>query len=71
MFSKNSTSDVDTFDVPDNQQETSQFCKFYYTGFCVGEMSCSIIRANHKNGVYFTPDFTISNTDLNLLKETG
>lgn len=53
----------------DNQQETSRFCKFYYTGFCVGEMSCSLIKANHKHGVYYTPDFTIANADLFLLKE--
>lgn len=69
MLSKNSISDVYTFDVPDNQQETTKFCEFYYTGFCVGEMSCSIIKANHKHGVYYTPDFTISNADLNLLRE--
>lgn len=69
MSSENLTSDVYTFDVPDNQQVTSQFCKFYYTGFCVGEMSCSVIRANHKHGVYYTPDLTIANADLNLLKE--
>ncbi len=69
MPSDNPISDVYTFDVPGNQQETSRFCKFYYTGFCVGEMSCSIIRANHKRGVYYTPDFTISNADLTLLKE--
>ena len=69
MPSKNPTTDVYTFDVPDNQQETSQFCKFYYTGFCVGEMSCSLIRANHKHGVYYTPDFTIANADLELLRE--
>jgi len=71
MLSKNSTSDVYTIDVPDNQQETSKFCKFYYTGFCVGEMSCSVIRANHKHGIYYTPDFTISNADKNLLKEVN
>lgn len=69
MPSENSTSDVKPLDVPDNQQETSRFCKFYYTGFCVGEMSCSVIRANHKHGVYYTPDFTIANADLDLLKE--
>jgi len=68
MLSENPTSYVYK-DVPDNQQETSKFCKFYYTGFCVGEMSCSVIRANHKHGVYYTPDFTISNADLNILKE--
>ena len=56
----------------DNQQETSLVSKFfYYTGFCVGELSCSVIRANDKRGrgFYFMPDLTISNADLNLLKE--
>lgn len=56
----------------DNQQETS-YNFFYYTGFCVGELSCSILRlANRKSktgGVYFTPDVTISNADLSLLQE--
>ncbi|MBI2338218.1 MAG: LAGLIDADG family homing endonuclease [Candidatus Levybacteria bacterium] len=55
-----------------NQQETSLVSKFfYYTGFCVGELSCSVIRANDKRGrgFYFMPDITISNADLNLLKE--
>lgn len=55
----------------DNQQDASRFCNFYYTGFCVGELSCSVIRANDKRGrgFYFMPDLTISNADLNLLKE--
>ncbi|MBI2430472.1 MAG: LAGLIDADG family homing endonuclease [Candidatus Levybacteria bacterium] len=59
----------DNVSSADNQQETSRFCKFYYTGFCVGEMSCSLIKANHKHGVYYTPDFTVANADLCLLKE--
>ena len=56
----------------DNQQQTSLSSQnFYYTGFCVGELSCSVIRANDKRGrgYYFQPDITISNADLNLLKE--
>ena len=66
-----------------NQQETSLDSKgfldrkvaeaegFYYTGFCVGELSCSVIRATDKRGrgFYFMPDITVSNADLNLLKE--
>lgn len=55
-----------------NQQETSLNSQnFYYTGFCVGELTCSVIRANDKRGrgYYFQPDITISNADLNLLKE--
>ena len=56
----------------DNQQETSLCSQnFYYTGFCVGELSGSVIRATDKRGrgFYFMPDITISNADLNLLKE--
>ncbi len=55
----------------DNQQDASRFCNFYYTGFCVGELSCSVIRATDKRGrgFYFMPDITISNADINLLKE--
>ncbi len=63
---------TDNASVADNQQETSLVSKFfYYTGFCVGELSCSVIRANDKRGrgFYFMPDITISNADLNLLKE--
>ena len=67
-LTKNASSDSD------NQQQTSlgsQNSNFYYTGFCVGELSCSVIRANDKRGrgFYFMPDITISNADLNLLKE--
>src|SRR5258708_33680875 len=56
---------------PDNQQDASRFCNYYYTGFCVGELSCSVIRATDKRGrgFYFMPDITISNADLDLLKE--
>lgn len=57
---------------PENQQETSLSSQnFYYTGFCVGELTCSVIRANDKRGrgFYFMPDITISNADLDLLKE--
>lgn len=57
----------------DNQQETSQ--NFYYTGFCSGEMSCSLLRISNKkskaNGVYYSPDITISNADISLLKEVN
>ena len=62
-----------TDNVPgaDNQQDASRFCNNYYTGFCVGELSCSVIRATDKRGrgFYFMPDITISNADLELLKE--
>ncbi|RJO60726.1 hypothetical protein C4544_04620 [candidate division WS5 bacterium] len=54
-----------------NQQGTLLVSKFYYTGFCIGELSCSVIRATDKRGrgFYFMSDITISNADLNLLKE--
>ena len=53
----------------DNQQETLQ--NFYYTGFCCGEMSCSVIRQTRPYGSGFSyhPDMTISNADLELLEE--
>ena len=55
----------------DNQQETLYIPNnFYYTGFCVGELSCSLIKASNKGkGFYFTPDITISNADRILLQE--
>ena len=55
----------------DNQQETKRTQQFfYYTGFCVGELTCSLIRASNKGrGVYYTPDITISNMDIHLLQE--
>ncbi len=43
---------------------------FYYSGFCAGEMSCSIIKAKNKTkGYYYTPDVTVSNSDQKLLQE--
>lgn len=55
----------------ENQQETSE--NFYYTGFCVGELSCSILkltnRKSKKGGIYYTPDITISNADMRLLRD--
>lgn len=57
----------------DNQQETSR--PFYYTGFCVGELSCCLLKLRNRKskvgGVYYTPDITISNADLSLLKEVN
>ncbi|MEK7114070.1 MAG: LAGLIDADG family homing endonuclease, partial [Patescibacteria group bacterium] len=53
----------------DNQQETSK--NFYYSGFSVGELSCSILRLHNRKskngGIYYTPDLTISNADKKLL----
>lgn len=54
----------------DNQQETL----YYFTGFLTGEGSISLIKATNKkggSGFYYTPDLTISNADLNLLKEVN
>lgn len=51
-----------------NQQETL----YYFSGFLAGEGSISIIRATNKKGgtgFYFTPDITVSNSDLKLLKD--
>lgn len=45
---------------------------YYYCGFMVGECSICLIKAKHGNGgsgFYFTPDFTVSNADLILLKK--
>lgn len=57
----------------DNQQETtlSSIRNFYYSGFCAGEMSCSIIKAfdRSQKSYYYTPDLTVSNKDISLLKE--
>ena len=53
----------------ENQQETSKY--FYYTGFSVGELSCSILKLHNRKsksgGIYYTPDLTISNADKKLL----
>lgn len=58
----------------DNQQATSQ-AMFYYTGFCCGEMSCSLLKLSNRKsksgGVYYTPDITISNADISLLQEVN
>ncbi len=52
-------------------RKVAEISNFYYTGFCVGELTCSVIRANDKRGrgFYFQPDITVTNADLNLLKE--
>lgn len=63
---------TDKVSSADNQQERSHVF-FYYTGFCCGEMSCSLLRLSNrksnKGGVYYTPDITISNSDKPLLRE--
>ncbi len=61
-------------DMPDNQQETAQKF-FYYTGFCCGELSCSLLKLSNRKsktgGVYYTPDITISNSDRDFLGEVN
>ena len=58
--------------VADNQQETSNEL-YYFTGFCCGEISFSLLklsnRKSKKGGIYYTPDITVSNADLSLLKK--
>ena len=54
----------------DNQQVTL----YYFTGFLTGEGSISLIKATNKkggSGFYYTPDLTVSNADLELLKVTN
>lgn len=58
----------DNMTSADNQQETL----YYFTGFLTGEGSLSLIKATNRKGgtgFYYTPDLTISNSDLSLLKE--
>jgi len=56
----------------DNQQETLQSF-YYYTGFCCGEISCSLVRFRNPTsltgGVRYYPDITISNADDRHLNE--
>lgn len=63
---------TDNASSADNQQETLSE-SFYFTGFCCGEMSCSLLklsnRKSKKGGVYYTPDITVSNADYFLLQE--
>lgn len=64
MSGDNVTSDAD------NQQETL----YYFSGFITGEGSISLIKATNKKGgtgFYFTPDLTISNADLDLLRQAN
>ena len=72
-MSKNASSDSDTHRKPDNPQETLNK-KYCYSGFCAGEMSCSVIKAANYNPVghcYFAVDFTVSNADKRLLRRVN
>jgi len=73
-MSKNASSDSDTHRKPDNPQETLDTKKYYYSGFCAGEMSCSVIKATNYNPAghyYFAVDFTVSNADKRLLERVN
>ena len=63
---------TDNVSGADNQQETC-VAFYYFTGFCCGEGSFSLLKLNNRKskngGVYYTPDFTVSNAEIILLKE--
>lgn len=45
---------------------------FYYSGFCAGEMSCSVLKMGNKGkGYYYTPDITVANSDKALLQQVN
>ncbi len=54
-----------------NQQETINYSNYYISGFCAGEMSCSVIKQtrDYGSGFSFSPDFTVTNSDKDLLQE--
>lgn len=56
-----------------NQQEILHSQEFYFTGFCCGESSFSIIKdkTNTGSGYKYYPDITFSNADLSLLKKVN
>lgn len=57
----------------DNQQEILNHQYYYFTGFCCGEISFSVIRDKSKSGsgVRYYPDITFSNSDIELLKNVN
>ena len=71
-MSKNAFSDANNMSWnPDNPQETLDEKNYYYAGFFAAEMSCSVIKAANRHPVghyYFAIDFTVSNSDKNLLE---
>lgn len=64
---------TDNASSADNQQETVQV-PYFFTGFCCGEISCSLLRLSNRKsktgGVYYTPDITITNADYSLLNRS-
>lgn len=63
------TLSTDNVCTAENQQETSKVDNFYISGFCAGEMSCSVIKQSrpYGSGFSYSPDLTVSNEDLILL----
>lgn len=61
---------TDNAAAAENQQETRKAELFYISGFCAGEMSCSVTKQTRPYGSGFSyyPDLTISNADINLLR---
>lgn len=72
-MSKNVPSDSEKKRKPVNPQETLEEKKYYYSGLCAGEMSCSVIKATNHNpaGHYYAIDFTVSNADKDLLQDVN
>lgn len=63
------TFSTDNASTAENQQETRKVDNFYISGFCAGEMSCSVIKQSrpYGSGFSYSPDLTVSNEDLILL----
>jgi len=72
MFGYNSDMESEKVSSAVNQQVTlysRRSLGYYYSGFAIGEISCSIIRAGIKSGrCYYRPDFTLTNNDKKLLE---
>ncbi len=62
---------TDKASTADNQQETIDDSNYYISGFSAGEMSCSVIKQtrDYGSGFSYSPDFTLTNSDINLLKQ--
>ena len=64
---------TDNVITAENQQETRKVDNFYISGFCAGEMSCSVIKQSrpYGSGFSYSPDLTVSNEDLILLRKVN
>lgn len=67
------TLSTDNVCTAENQQETRKVDNFYISGFCAGEMSCSVIKQSrpYGSGFSYSPDLTISNEDHILLAKVN